>query len=95
VQIGLFTGCLGGIRGYQGVSRVIFVSETAQVELKSGRVQAPAWSECTASVSVAPNLAIPCTNSEVFSSVFLPYLQGLTLVDFPAQHSPFLTQNTP
>jgi len=28
----------GGIREYQGVFRVYFVSEAAQVELKSGRV---------------------------------------------------------
>jgi hypothetical protein len=28
----------GGIKEYQGVFRVYFVSETAQVELKSGRV---------------------------------------------------------
>ena len=35
---GLLKGCLGGVRGYEGVSRVYFVSETAQVELKSGRV---------------------------------------------------------
>mmetsp|Transcript_14085 Transcript_14085/g.33749 ORF Transcript_14085/g.33749 Transcript_14085/m.33749 type:complete len:246 (-) Transcript_14085:523-1260(-) len=32
---------------------------------------------CTASVSVAPNLAMPCTNSVVFSSVFLPQLAWL------------------
>jgi len=35
-------GCLGGVyrgcQGYSGVSGVYFVSETAQVELKSGRV---------------------------------------------------------
>jgi hypothetical protein len=38
-------GCLGGVRevsggvkDYQGVFRVYFVSETAQVELRSGRV---------------------------------------------------------
>jgi len=35
---GLPEGCLGGIRGYQGVLRVYFVSEQAQVELRSGRV---------------------------------------------------------
>ena len=35
---GLFGGCLGGVWGYYGVSTVYFVSETAQVELKSGRV---------------------------------------------------------
>ena len=42
---GVFRGCLGGdkgvIRGYQGVLgglRVYFVSETAQVELRRGRV---------------------------------------------------------
>ena len=32
----------GGIKEYQGVCRVYFVSETAQVELRSGRVFAPA-----------------------------------------------------
>ena len=38
---GLFRGCSGGIKGHCGVCRVYFVSETAQVELNSGRVQAP------------------------------------------------------
>ena len=41
VIYGVSRGCLGGVRGYegdQGVCRVCFVSETAQVELKSGRV---------------------------------------------------------
>ena len=32
----------GGIKEYQGVFTVYFVSETAQVELRSGRVEAPA-----------------------------------------------------
>jgi hypothetical protein len=35
---GLFGVCLVGVRGYEGVPRVYFVSETAQVELKDGRV---------------------------------------------------------
>jgi len=35
---GLFRGCLGGVGGYLGVFTVYFVSETTQVELKSGRV---------------------------------------------------------
>jgi hypothetical protein len=35
---GLFWGCSGGVRGHQGVSRVYFESETAQVELRSGPV---------------------------------------------------------
>jgi len=35
---GLSRGCLAGVRVYEGVFRVLFVSETAQVELKSGRV---------------------------------------------------------
>jgi hypothetical protein len=35
---GMFRGCSGGIRGCYGVCRVYFVSETAQVELRSGRV---------------------------------------------------------
>jgi hypothetical protein len=35
---GLCRGCLGGVMGYQDVLRVDFVSETAQVELKRGRV---------------------------------------------------------
>ena len=34
----LFRGCLRDVKRYQGVLRVYFVSETAQVELKSGRV---------------------------------------------------------
>ena len=42
---GAFRGCLGGVRGYQGfqgVCGVYFVTETVQVELRSGRVSAPA-----------------------------------------------------
>ena len=46
---GALGGCLRGvqevpgvIKEYQGVFRVYFVSETAQVEVRSGRVQAPA-----------------------------------------------------
>ena len=39
----MFRGCFGGVRGYQGNSRVSFVSELAQVELKRGRVYAPGW----------------------------------------------------
>jgi hypothetical protein len=35
---GLIMGCAGGMRGYYAVFRVYFVSETAQVALKSGRV---------------------------------------------------------
>ena len=35
---GLFCGCLGGVRGCSGVYVVYFVSDTTQVELKSGRV---------------------------------------------------------
>jgi hypothetical protein len=31
----LFMACVGGITGYEGGFRVCFVSETAQVELKS------------------------------------------------------------
>ena len=38
----MFRGCLEGVWGDQGVFRVYFVSETAQVELKSGPVSAPA-----------------------------------------------------
>ena len=33
-----FLGVLGGVCGYRGVFRVYFASETAQVELKRGRV---------------------------------------------------------
>jgi hypothetical protein len=35
---GTLRGCVGCVRVHQGVSRVCFVSEAAQVELKSGRV---------------------------------------------------------
>jgi len=35
---GLFRGCSGGVEGYEGVFRVYFVLETAQVELNSVRV---------------------------------------------------------
>jgi len=34
----LFRGRAGGVRRYEGVFRPYFVSETAQVELKSGWV---------------------------------------------------------
>ena len=34
----MLRGCLGGVKEHYGVFRVYFVSETAQVELKSGRV---------------------------------------------------------
>ena len=39
---GLFRGCLAGVRGHVGCLGCAFVSEMAQVELRSGRVQAPA-----------------------------------------------------
>ena len=39
---GLFRGCLRVVRAYEGVCRVYLMSETAQVELKSGQVSAPA-----------------------------------------------------
>jgi len=42
VVYGVFRGSSGGIRDCQGALRVYFVSETAQVELKSGRGLAPA-----------------------------------------------------
>jgi hypothetical protein len=35
---GAFRGCSGGVKGNYGVCRLHFVSETAQVELKCGRV---------------------------------------------------------
>jgi hypothetical protein len=35
---GLLRGCLGGVRGHEGGCRVYFMSETAQAELKCGRV---------------------------------------------------------
>ena len=38
----MFRGCFGRVDGYEGVFGVYFVSETAQVELKSGQVKAPA-----------------------------------------------------
>ena len=38
----LLSGCLGGVKGYEGVIRVRFVSGWAQVELRNGRVSAPA-----------------------------------------------------
>jgi hypothetical protein len=47
----VFRGALRGIRGCLGFT-VYFVSETAHVELKSGRVEAPACS--TAPMDPAP-----------------------------------------
>jgi len=38
---GLFYEVSGGIKEHQGVFTVYFVSETAQVELRSGRLYAP------------------------------------------------------
>ena len=35
-MLGLLRGCLLGVRGHWGASRVCFVPETAQVELKIG-----------------------------------------------------------
>jgi len=34
----LFRECVGGVKGHYGMFGVYFVSETAQVELKSGRM---------------------------------------------------------
>ena len=34
----MFRECIGGVNGYLGMCRVYFVSETAEVELKSGRL---------------------------------------------------------
>jgi len=48
----LFRAYIRGIKGYQGVIGVYFVPETAQVELKSGRLQAPA-------VNVVENVTEP------------------------------------
>ena len=42
----MLMGRKGGLRGYQGMCRVCFVSEMAQVELRIGRVLAPAC-RCT------------------------------------------------
>jgi len=50
-------GCVGGVRGYHGTFRVCFVSETAQVELKWARVQAPAF--CAAPGMVYPKNGRP------------------------------------
>jgi len=79
--------------------RGYFVSETAQVELKSGRVYAPASmlsniSPC-ASTSTLMSRKIWCSSSSLRSSSFTASWQGLTLVHFSAQPEPFLTQNTP
>jgi hypothetical protein len=38
VHLGVVLGVFRRCQGYQGASRVCFVSETSQVELKSGRV---------------------------------------------------------
>jgi len=48
---GLFRGSVRGIRGYQGLCRVLCMLETTQVELKSRRAQAPAY-EVSAEVEV-------------------------------------------
>jgi hypothetical protein len=70
---GSFRGCLGGDEGCDGVFRVDFVSETAQVELKGGRVLAPAST---------PRLSDPRTMRNHPPS---PQYQGLTLVHFSAK----------
>ena len=63
---GAFRGCSGGvwelsggIKEYQGVFRVYFVSETAQVELGSGRVSAPAFKCGTSPLRSLSTLASP------------------------------------
>jgi hypothetical protein len=38
VVVGAFWGSLGRVLGNQGVFRMFFMSETAQVELEGGRV---------------------------------------------------------
>ena len=71
-------GCSGGIRGYCGVCGVYFVSETAQVELKTGRVSAPASSasaRCTLDTAMMTLLSPTATTP----------VQGLTLVHVRAQ----------
>ena len=69
----------GGVKEYQGLSRVCFVSETAQVELRSGRVEAP------------DGLAPTVSSALVASSSVTAAVQGLTLVHFSAQFEPCLT----
>ena len=61
---GLFRGRLRGTRGYYGVFRVCFVSETSQVELKTGQLRAPAAS---AGSSAA---ALDCRIIDVMNSAF-------------------------
>jgi len=50
----LFRGRLGGVREYYGVFTPCFVSETAQVDMKSGRVKAPA-SRALRSLAFSPS----------------------------------------
>jgi hypothetical protein len=77
---GAFGDCLRGVHqvsvSIRGCSGCLFVSETAQVELKSERVQDPAW--------IRPSVGLRQMSAESARS------QGLTLVHISAQLERFL-----
>ena len=72
----------GGFKEYQGVFRVYFASETAQVELRSGRVLAHAQNM----------IAVSCGNPKLdrmARCIWVSVNQGLTLAHFSAQPKQF------
>jgi len=77
----------GGIKEYQGWYRVYVVSETAQVELRSGRVSAPAsrlapMHAPSGPLHVLHTLHVHSRHAAVHAA---SRTQGLTLVQFSAQ----------
>jgi len=80
----------GGVKEYQGVFRVYFVSETAQVELTSGQCK-----------PLVLGLARPFFGTshaalqQRFTNTLAAAGKGLTLVHFSAQPEPFLPQKHP
>jgi len=78
---GLRRGCLGGLEGHFGVSGMYFVSETAQVELKSGRGVSPCRAVEVSCGLVAAGGALGSQGGAA--------AQGLTFVHFSAQRKRF------
>ena len=73
------------------------MSETAQIELRSGRVYAPATAALAAAAALAATdeVAAAAAAAVPVAAAASATVQGLTLVHFSAQPEPFLTQNTP
>jgi len=80
----------GGIKEYQGVFKVDSVSETAQVELRSGGVEAPAsYAMLDISMMFAISFFFSCSSRSIFLyTLSNATRQGLTLVHLSAQLEP-------